>query len=145
MDDQAILFVIGRISQQARKLIDQQLKPYNLTRNEWLVLACLKHNNNRTTQTFIKDYIGIDNSNLTKLLDKLIERDYIEKFIDPNDRRNRLIQINKQQQQKIKPIFAVFTAVNLQIMSLLTAAEQKQLSSWLNHIDTTLDKSYHDN
>lgn len=134
MDKSHLLFLIGNIRRDTRILTDQLLKAFELTRYEWLVLACLKHAPELATQRYIREYIGIDDSYLTKVLDKLEARGYILKTICPDDRRFRIIRINPKQKNIIKKIFAKLDQVNDIVLKPLLKKEREFLIQSLQKI-----------
>lgn len=140
MDKNHLLFLIGNIRRDSRILTDHLLKEFNLTRYEWLVLACLKHAPELSSQRYIREYIGIDDSYLTKVLDKLEARHYIIKTISPKDRRLRLIQVNPKQKKEIKKIFAKLDKINDIVLSALPSKEQKLLIQSLQKIYDSLNE-----
>lgn len=141
MENDNLLFLIGSIRRDSRQYVDKLLQEFSLTRYEWLVLACLKHAPEVSNQSFIRDYIGIDNSYLTKVLDKLERREYIVKVVSSQDRRSRLIKINPKKKNEIKKIFNILEDFNQLLLSRLSEANKVKLIDSLQKIKATLNNA----
>lgn len=138
---QNLPYALGSLLRDMRRHNDEQFKSFDLTRYEWLILALLHHNNNQINQNAIKEYVGIDISYLTKVLDKLEEQKYITKEIDPEDRRNRLIKVNPKACPTLRKIYQKLDDFNASILVDLTEKEKLTLFDILGKIHQRVKKA----
>lgn len=135
---QNTFMMMGSLFHNARQYLDQQFKPYGLSRNEWLVLALLRLSDNALSQNFAKSHLAIENSYFTKVLNALEEKQFIVREIDPQDRRNRIIKVNPASAHKVQAIFTIIHDLNIAIQQDLNEAELTALHHALTSIDKRL-------
>lgn len=78
-----------------RRDFDRRAKTVGLTRAQWSVLAHLARNEG-SNQAAIADYLDVEPITLVRLLDRLEEAGWIERRMDPNDRRARRIHLTEK-------------------------------------------------
>lgn len=100
-----------------RAYYDIAFRKFDLTRYEWLVLALLNRNEGTINQSAIKEHIGIDTSYLTKVLDKLVEKQFIVRDVDPEDRRNRIVKLSDNPPEAVKEIHQILEKFGYEIVS----------------------------
>lgn len=79
---------------------------YRLTLEQWVLLVILK-NINGITQHDISKIIGKDKTTITRLIDGLVNKEYILRIQDEHDRRNNqifLTDIGKKAENILTPI-----------------------------------------
>lgn len=135
-------YQLGTILRDCRKVVDKQLKSYQLTRHEWLTIVFLYLNDYVTPQYSVRDYLGIDNSQLTKVLDKLEHRGIIIKHLSKEDRRVRIITVPEESRSLIDTIYKKIDAMNKTIKNCLSSKEEKQLFSLLARVQQHLQSTY---
>lgn len=123
--------VLGALLRDIRQHLDQKFKPYELTRYEWLTLAKLRCEN-QISQSILKDYMGIDTSYITKVIDKLEEKGYVTREIDPNDRRNRIIKLKTKTAPNLKNIFKILEEFNTEVQEEVNIKQLTDLYTTLN-------------
>lgn len=138
--EKSFLFAFGSLVKLSRRHIDEMAKPLGLTRNEWLVLAFLKHHADPVTQTEIKNYIGIDNSNLTKLLRKLEDERWLVKKSGIVDKRNKLIALSGKRKRDLAALFEIFDDLDGLLQKAIPAKERKQFIGHLKTLKAVLDE-----
>jgi MarR family transcriptional regulator for hemolysin len=87
---QTIGFVLHDVARLMRKRFEQRARPAGLTRSQWQVLSKLSHNEG-IHQKGLADLLEIESITLVRLLDKMQERDLIERRPHPTDRRMSLL------------------------------------------------------
>ena len=138
--DKNIFVAMGTIFHITRQYLDTQFRQYDLTRNEWLMLALLR-NHGTVSQKTAKLYIGIEPSYFTKLLNTLEDKGLIIREIDPDDRRNRIIKPNPRAHKKLQKIFKVMYDFNELIQGDLTKKQLQELYQSLQCINDKLKQS----
>ncbi|MCX7124901.1 MAG: MarR family winged helix-turn-helix transcriptional regulator [Gammaproteobacteria bacterium] len=124
---QTLFIAMGSLFHDSRQYLDEQFKQYDLTRNEWLILALLRVKPDGITQNYAKSYIGIENSYFTKLLNKIENKGFIIREINRDDRRNRIIKINPKSLTKTKKIFKTIFDLNNEIQKDLNKKQVQAL------------------
>lgn len=135
---QTLFTLIGTLLHESRKYLDEQLKPFGLSRNEWIILAMLRANPNGVTKSYVKSYIGIEKSYLTKILNKLENKKFIIREVCKDDKRNKLIKANPKASVKIKKIFQIIIDHNNEIHMDLNKEQLTIIHEGLNCIATRL-------
>ncbi|WP_102028603.1 MarR family winged helix-turn-helix transcriptional regulator [Salirhabdus sp. Marseille-P4669] len=103
--DKAIGAGSVRLSKKITRFINHQLKPYQITTEQWSVLRTLSESD-QITQKELSERADKDQATLTKILDLLEKHLLIERVPNPNDRRSFLIAITskgKRLSQEVAP------------------------------------------
>lgn len=93
--DPSVGFYLYDAARLMRRDFDRRARTVGLTRAQWSVLAHLARNEG-SNQAAIADYLDVEPITLVRLLDRLEESGWIERRIDPNDRRARLIHLTEK-------------------------------------------------
>ncbi|GAG85643.1 unnamed protein product [marine sediment metagenome] len=124
---QSLFLVMGSLSHETRQYLDEQFRQFDLTRPEWLILALLRAHKDGISQSYARSYVGVETSYLTKVLNRLEEKNFIVREIDLNNRRNRIIKINPKSLKTIKKIFAIIDSLNEEIQRDLNEKQMRDL------------------
>jgi len=90
-------FWINRLSNILQDSFNQQLKSYDITWPQWLILNIL-HNQMASTPALLAENMGVDRSGVTRLLDRLEAKGYVEREHDKLDRRSVKIHLTQKGQ-----------------------------------------------
>ncbi|WP_246202519.1 MarR family winged helix-turn-helix transcriptional regulator [Virgibacillus doumboii] len=93
--DKAIRSASVRLSKKISRIINHQLKKFNITTEQWSVLRTL-HDSGRITQKTLSERSDKDQATLTKILDLLEKHGYTDRVRNPEDRRSFLVQITEK-------------------------------------------------
>lgn len=137
-DDKNLAYLLGSLVRDMRRHVDNEFKDLDLSRYEWLVLACLKHKNFKASQNHIKCYLGIDDSYLTKVLDRLEAKHIIIKSICQNDRRVRIIKVSPEAEDIVHKACDILENCHLQLVSTLSMQEKETLFTLLNKVKSNI-------
>ncbi|WP_157960363.1 MarR family winged helix-turn-helix transcriptional regulator [Marinimicrobium alkaliphilum] len=96
-------FWISRLSNLMKEEFNQQLEAYDVTWPQWMTLNVLHHQLARTPAQ-IADNIGVDRSAVTRLLDRLEAKGFIERVHEGLDRRSVTIFMTKAGEQLIEQL-----------------------------------------
>ncbi|WP_346910811.1 MarR family winged helix-turn-helix transcriptional regulator [uncultured Roseibium sp.] len=116
-------FQFVTLSRRWRKVIHAELAATGLTDATWTPLVYLDAGGDGITQKALAELVGLDTSTLVRLLDILSERKLIERQVDPNDRRARLIVLTKAGRVEVARIKAQLIAVEAELLSGLDETE----------------------
>jgi MarR family transcriptional regulator, transcriptional regulator for hemolysin len=79
-------FLLHDVARLLRKRFEQRAKGLGLTRSQWQTLAYLA-NNEGIHQAGLAEILEIEPITLVRILDKLVERGFVERRQHPTDRR----------------------------------------------------------
>ena len=88
-----------------RTKLDQRLRPLGLTQGKWRTLIHLSQGGNKLTQKQIAERMGIEEPTLAGLLDRLQEDGWIKRRESPNDRRCKIIHLQRRSKAVLDEIF----------------------------------------
>ncbi|MCQ2559099.1 MAG: MarR family transcriptional regulator [Clostridia bacterium] len=122
------------------------LQKYDLTLAQMKILKFLEHrkraNLGSVHQHDIEREFLLSNPAVTRLLDRLEEKNFIQRCPDPEDRRAKIIQtLSKTQEFKASAI-QDYQKLEKQMLSGFEPEELEQLASMLNRLLTNLCPSF---
>jgi len=85
-------FWVHRLNSVLQDQFNQSLKEYELTWPQWMLLNALSEES-VSTPAAIADQLGVDRSGITRLLDRLEKKEYVEREHDRLDRRSVKLHI----------------------------------------------------
>lgn len=88
-----------------RTRLDQRLRPLGLSQGKWRTLIHLSLGGNKMTQKEIAERMGIEEPTLAGLLDRLQEDGWIERRASPNDRRCKIVHLQRGSKPVLEKIF----------------------------------------
>lgn len=135
---QTFFMEMGKLFYDARNYLDEALEVFQLTRPEWLVLALLRTHSQGISQSFARSYVGVEVSYFSKVLNRLEDKQLIIKSIDPNDKRNRIIQTNPNSSETLNQIFTIIHDLNETILADLSDQEIQGMCQSFNKVERRL-------
>jgi MarR family transcriptional regulator for hemolysin len=130
-------FLLHDVSRLLRKRFDRRARTIGLTRSQWFVMAHLARNEG-LNQSALADILEIEPITLVHQLDRLENAGWIERRLDANDRRVRLLYLTELGRQILGKMQAMGLETKAEAVSGLTAAEQDALIDTLTTIKTNL-------
>jgi MarR family transcriptional regulator, transcriptional regulator for hemolysin len=88
-----------------RTKLDQRLRPLGLSQGKWRTLIHLSQGGNKLTQKEIAERMGIEEPTLAGLLDRLQEDGWIERRESTNDRRCKIVHLQRGSKPVLEKIF----------------------------------------
>jgi DNA-binding MarR family transcriptional regulator len=117
-------FLVHDVSRLRRTVMDNALKPLDITRSQWWVLANLsRHEGEPTMQTDLAKVLDIGKVALGGLLDRLEANGYITRRTAPNDRRAKLVEMTESGRSLLGLMQARAAVLNTEMMRDMTAEE----------------------
>ena len=130
-------FLLHDVSRLLRKRFDRRARTIGLTRAQWFVMAHLARNEG-LNQSALADILEIEPITLVHQLDRLENAGWIERRLDANDRRVRLLYLTELGRQILGKMQALGLETKAEAVSGLAAAEQDALIETLTKIKTNL-------
>lgn len=123
-----------------RLRIDDELRPYELTRASWLAIGVVAKSNH-LSQSELAEVLELGTAATGKVIDRLEERGLIERHADPDDRRTNRLTITEEARKLIKKLHPVSKRLRKEILQDLSEAEQRQLKTHLATIKARLSQA----
>ncbi len=115
-------------------LIAKQLKPFGITNQQYNVLRILRgQGNNYISVNAISERMIDKMSNVSRLIDKLADKNLVERKVNKNDRRQADIGINQKGLDLVKAIEKTEDDLKSNFHTL-TEGEAKQLNGLLDKL-----------
>ena len=76
---------------------------FKITIDQWLVIKCILENPT-ITQHELSELVFKDNASVTRIIDLLIKANYLEKEINPEDRRKFILHVTKEGEDIIRNV-----------------------------------------
>lgn len=134
---------IGYLMHDAARLMrvnyDRRMRDLGLTRSQWWVLNYVFFNEG-IIQTELSAILEIERATLGRLLDRLEEKDWIERRPDPNDRRAKRVFLTRQVDDLIQTMRERAREMRAQTLSGLSADDQEWLIDTLIKIKKNLSQ-----
>src|SRR5262249_58624839 len=92
--ERSLGFLLHDVSRLLRKRFDRRARTIGLRRAQWFVLAHLSRNEG-INQSALADILEIEPITLVHQLDRLETAGWIERRLDPSDRRVRLLYLKE--------------------------------------------------
>jgi len=124
---------IRRIQQISTALFAIECGEFDLTSVQYAALIAIK-NHPGSDQSTVARLIGYDKVTMGKVLEKLEQRGWIERYADPDNRRAKFVRILPHGLDLIDAVEPRIQKLNLQIIEPLTVDEQKEFMRLLEKI-----------
>jgi len=132
-------FLIHDVSRMRRAAYDQLMKPLNVTRARWWVLAHLSRNDGMM-QSQLADVLDVGKASLGTVLEQLELGGWVERRSDPADKRARRVYLSKTAQPFIKRMTQEDDDFNDRILADLNLEDRMRLIDLLSRIKQSLSK-----
>ena len=133
-------FLIHDVSRLVRKRFDRHARAIGLTRAQWRVLAHLSRNEG-VKQSELADILEIKPITLARLLERLGADDWVERRMDPADKRARRLYLTEKAKPILSELRKVALAVRHEALEGLPLADQDRLIEQLRLVKSNLLKA----
>ena len=128
-----VLWALGRASQQSQRLVRQHITAAGARTLHYHVLASLA-DDGEAAQATLADRIGLDRSDLVTVLDELEDLKYVERRVDPTDRRRKIVAITPAGTRQLVEMDQLIYAAEAELLEPLTESERKTLLALLRRL-----------
>jgi MarR family transcriptional regulator for hemolysin len=134
-------FLIHDVSRLRRTAYDQRLKPFNITRAQWWVLANLSRRNcDGISQIELARLLDVGKVTLGGLIDRLEESGFVIRVPDKQDRRSKRIMRSPEGKALCDRMEVFAQAVSTEIMSGISDEEHRLFIDVLTKMKQNLIK-----
>lgn len=128
-----LTFWVSRLAARMKEDANATFKAHNITWPQWMVLNLL-HGDAAATPAEIADTIGIDRSAVTRLLDRLEEKHYVQRIHDDGDRRRVNIELTEAGRGLMQTLNELADARQRHFLSQLPPTELRVFKSHLQKL-----------
>lgn len=130
-------FVVHDVARLMRVAFDRRGKELGLTRSQWWVLTAL-YANEGVTQSELADFMDLEKATLGRLLDRLEEKNWIERRPDPIDRRIKRVYLTDTVQGLMRELRSIAADIRRDAVAGLSETEQERLYDLLSRVKGNL-------
>ncbi|MDT2758184.1 MarR family winged helix-turn-helix transcriptional regulator [Enterococcus xiangfangensis] len=121
------------VSRRYIKLIDNYLAPYQLNSSLYYYILKL-HDFGDLPQEKLVQLTGVNASNVTRAIQKLMDNQYILRKENPEDRRGYLLSLTEEGSKMYQVILAALQKANEAFLAPLTPEEQRSFIAAVNKL-----------
>ncbi len=121
-----------------RALIDQRLKPLELTQTHWVTLHNIHQLPPEQSQIQLAKAIGIEQPSLVRTLDQLEEKGLITRTTCAHDRRAKRIKLTQQAEPVIQQVEHVIDITRDDILSGISRDEINQMVTLIARLEKNI-------
>ncbi|MBW1212104.1 transcriptional regulator SlyA [Pantoea allii] len=129
---------LSRLVRIWRALIDQRLKPLDLTQTHWVTLHNIHQLPPEQSQIQLAKAIGIEQPSLVRTLDQLEEKGLITRTTCAHDRRAKRIKLTQQAEPVIQQVEHVIDITRDDILSGISRDEINQMVSLIARLEKNI-------
>jgi MarR family transcriptional regulator, transcriptional regulator for hemolysin len=139
MNDQhpTLGFLVSDVARLLRKRFEQRAKTLGLTRAQWQTIVYLSRNEG-INQAGLAEMLEIEPITLVRILDRLAERDLIERRQHPTDRRTWLLYLKDAARPMLSALQPLGDATRAEALSGVSEADRDQLLKTLTLMKSNL-------
>ncbi len=112
---------------------------HNLTQAEFRCLRLFGKDENLNNKN-IAERMNLSPSRLTRIIDGLVEKEYINREIDPTDRRNMRVSLSRKGKQLVRQLNKAYVNIHNEILEDIDVSQHKPLITAMDHLLTALEK-----
>ena len=133
-------FRLNRLAAEVSSALSVEYQErYGLDIPEWRVLATLGFRNDACSAQYIADCTRTHKSTISRAVTALMERQLVERVENKDDRREFRLRMTKKGDALYEQLIPRLLRREQEILSCLSAREQKNLAALLGKIEQSLD------
>ena len=139
-NDAEIFNLFHKVYKELILNIKDMAEPYEFNRGELPILARLIKNGDGVTQKELLEDLPISKSTMSKIINKLVDKGYISKEKDPEDKRATKIFLTEEAGKAEEKIREIDVEVESKMLQGLEDDERKELREYLEILYENLEK-----
>lgn len=142
MDDERTMgFYLGRTHQNLLNYLSHEFKEFNITPEQWILLNILKEKDG-ISQKELAVKSGKKQTTITRALDNLYKKNYIQREAAADDRRVFLIFLTDEGSHLIEQLTPIAHSLLEEIFSEFSQEEVNQLKMLLIKLNGAIDQKF---
>lgn len=130
-------FLIHDVSRMRRAAYDQLMKPLNITRARWWVLAHLSRHDGMM-QSQLANVLEVGKASLGTVIEQLEQAGWVERRADPSDKRAKRVFLTRSAAPLIRTMTHEEDQFNQRILGTLNSEDRRTLIRLLGSIKDSL-------
>ncbi len=131
--DRSVGFLLNRTATASKARFGSLIKDYGISAEQWTVLFRVVEKSG-ISQKELAESTYKDQGNLTRMIDKLVEKGYLSKIPDEQDRRAYKLFAAPKAKDMVRKIIPVSSRHNEKLTENFTEEERSQLNRLLNKL-----------
>lgn len=131
--NESLGFVLNKTALASKASFNQLIKEYDISPEQWSVIFRVVQNS-KINQKELADSTYKDQGNLTRMIDKLVQKGYLNKKSDERDRRAVELVATKKSKSLVKEIIPISTLFNEQLTKDFSHDEKLKLIELLERV-----------
>lgn len=133
--DEVLFYTLEKSIKIYRKFAQSQIlkNGYDITIDQWLVLKTLQENKH-LSQNQISELVFKDFASTTRIIELLVQKQYIHRKINTTDRRKFELEITEKGNKIIEDIYPIVIENRKQALKNLTSEEVNNLKDYLEKL-----------
>ena len=129
--DRSLGYLINRLSIVNKNSFNKLIKPYGISPEQWSVLFRVVEKDG-IIQKELSDSTYKDQGNLTRMIDKLIQKGYLLRVADEKDRRSVKLFATQSSKQLVEKIIPLSKAQNEKLSDGFSQEDKEKFIEFLN-------------
>lgn len=118
--------------------LSKKLEHLELERH-YSILLLLEDEEGHSSQQFLSDALRIDKASMVRIIDYLVEKDFIERVANPADRREHKLQLTKKGRQALPEIHKAIQEMNEAATTGFSEKEKQDFYRYMRAIVVNLE------
>ena len=135
--DKAVAYIITSTARHLKLHLQRNLREHNIGPEQWFLLFRLYEKDGRS-QKELADQNANDYPNITRLIDALSKKGFVERRADPSDRRKQLVFLTDSGRNFMEGLMPWVIDVRKEVFKGISKAELFQLVDTLQKIEENL-------
>jgi DNA-binding MarR family transcriptional regulator len=128
-----ISFVVNKVAERINQEVELVTLPHGLTRRQNGMLILLQEEGPQA-QILLSQRVGLDPTNIMRIVDFLEKQGFVQRHPDPNDRRKHSVAITEAGSEHLAQTLPKIRATLAEITGALSDQEQAQLLGLLKRM-----------
>ncbi|WP_194778225.1 MarR family winged helix-turn-helix transcriptional regulator [Pararhodonellum marinum] len=135
-------FLLDRTARKVKQYAQQQFKmgEFDITVDQWLVMKNLSENE-VLSQTALANLVFKDHPTLTRIIDLLCKKGYVERIPHPQDRRSFHLNLTQSGLQKVSELKPQVSQIREKAWENLNSKDFEEFKRILNTIYANLEQN----
>jgi DNA-binding MarR family transcriptional regulator len=96
--------------------------------------------NEGLNNTEISERMNLSPSRLTRIIDGLVQKGYMQRAIDPSDRRNMIVTLSRRGKILTNKLNRAFVDVHQEILQDINVSQHEPLITAMEHLHSAIEK-----
>ncbi|MGO1370168.1 MarR family winged helix-turn-helix transcriptional regulator, partial [Senegalia sp. (in: firmicutes)] len=124
-------YLLIMVSRHLKNALDKKLIKYNITASQFSVLNQIEFKNGMITSAEVANNLNSDRPTISGIINRLEKKNYLEKIINPQDKRSQYLKLNEKAIKLVKNLRKASDELNIDIFRDFEKNELDNLKDYL--------------